>query len=97
MNIDKHQNNQTTAYSYANAKEKWSISLMSEEPNGEPKELSEISIRMPNEKIWIGTIQCFMSIFTIANNTLQSFVGLDATENQAECIVELRNLLKHVK
>lgn len=73
--------------------EKWDISL-----NCKDTELCQIQVKMPNGKTWTGTIQCFMSIFQIAQNAM-GVIGHGATVSDEEqnVNIELQNLLDHVK
>lgn len=84
-------------------KEDWQLQISTSD-KGEDRELSQIKITMPDGKIWKGTIQCFMSIFQIADNALKILkedqqIGFTDAEDQEEidqCVIEIENLLSHL-
>lgn len=89
-----------------NVSEQWYLAIDNEDDeNKNEKEVTGISIKLPNGKMWTGNIMDLSAIFSIAQNALKDIedyasAGFTDSEDQVaveNTINELKTLLSHLK
>jgi len=73
---------------YSNSKENWGITVLTENEQKEPLEVSQISITMLGGKMWTGTINDFMAQIKILQNA-SFYIRLNDKHNLEVCKKEI--------
>lgn len=80
-----------------NIKEGFSIAVRTHGEDCQILEVAQITISLPGQKEWVGTIQDFMAIAAVANNSREFIIDDAYYGVGAICCDELDDLLNHFK